>query len=185
MPINKHTLVRPCLTLRCRCPYIMLASLSNVIHDFTNSWIDWLLKSIVHDIFHFTPSGFQPPLVHSLVGLAIWTYFITRPLIFFLFLVLIFQECRPCMNLALPGSDIYKHRLAEKSPRNTHYAHSTPIRNFNDMKALWKWTSRDLSWVACEVCQTDKRDPLDDNPYKFWQIFHPKKIILPKKKHPF
>ena len=148
---NNHTLVRPCLTLRCRCPYIMLASLSRVTSDVTDSWTDSLLTSIVHDIFHIIPSAFQPPLVHSLMGLAVWTHFITfvfqwhsyRPFVFVLFLVLIFQDCRPCMSLALPGSDIYKHRLAERSPRNTHYAHSTPIRHFNDMKVLWKWTSHD------------------------------------------
>ena len=94
MPINNRMLVWPCLTQRCRCQYIILAGLSRMTNDFTDSWIDWLLKLVVHDVCHIIPSASR----HSY-----------RPSISY----------RP-----LPGRDIYKHRLDERSPRKTH---ATPI----------------------------------------------------------
>jgi uncharacterized membrane protein len=51
MPINNRMLVWPCLTLRCLCQYIM-TGLSRMTNDFTDSWIDWSLKSVVHDVSH-------------------------------------------------------------------------------------------------------------------------------------
>ena len=130
MPINNRMLVWPCLTLRCRWQYIMLTGLSRITNDFTDSWIDWSLKSVVHDLFHIMSSASQPPFVHSLIRLAArkktsllypkhvptghWFLIVNKYM-----LMLIFQNFRLGMSLAL-GSDIYKHRLAERSPRNTH-----------------------------------------------------------------
>ena len=48
----------------------MLAGLSGMTNDFTDSWIDWLLNSVVHDVFHIISSASQPPFVHSLIRLA-------------------------------------------------------------------------------------------------------------------
>ena len=48
----------------------MLAGLSGMTNDFTDSWIDWLLTSVVHDVFHIISSASQPPFVHSLIRLA-------------------------------------------------------------------------------------------------------------------
>jgi hypothetical protein len=48
-----------------------LAGLSRMTTDFTDSWIDWLLKSVVHDVFHIISSASQPPFVHSLIRLQL------------------------------------------------------------------------------------------------------------------
>ena len=121
----------------------------SIYHVGLHRFMDcWLLKSVVHDVFHIIPTASQlsfccsfvdmPRSLNTLHCFCISITFLQAIGFLFFKLVLIFQDFRPGMSLALPGSDIYKHRLAERSPRNTHYSHPTLIRNPNDMEILWK-----------------------------------------------